>query len=70
MVAQWNHVSLGWEFFNKRINISVVEKRDAMGDGVDIFHQPVVQFPAHTGREFADEAQGHCAREYGIIKQD
>lgn len=49
---------------------SVVEERNAVRNRVDVFHQPVVKFPAHTRRELANETQGHCAREYGIIQED
>lgn len=51
----------------RRTRPLVVEERDAVRDHVDVFHQPVVQFAAHAGRELADEAQCHRAREYGIV---
>lgn len=46
---------------------SVVEERHAVRDRVDVFYQPVVQLAPHAGRELADEAQRHRAREYGVV---
>lgn len=48
---------------------SVVEERHAMGDGVNVLHQPVVQLSANARRELAHEAQRDGGREDSVVEQ-
>lgn len=49
--------------------MSVVEERHAVGDGVDVFNQPVVELAAHARRELADEAERDGGREDRVVQQ-